>query len=141
MQSAKPKNEHSFPKRTPMPGGPGSSPEPTTYTSCRNGGSWDTSVWVLQPLQCLSGGLGHPAEVTKCLQVSARCQHLQQRKRQEPDTHPGTRYVFGHGSLDHCFWSNHVGLLIPIHLLAVLDTLVLCLERYLGDASFFPFSC
>lgn len=50
-----------------------------------------------------AGGLGHQAEITKCLQVSARCQHLHQRKRQEPDTHPGTRYVFGHGSLDQLF--------------------------------------
>lgn len=101
MQSARPKNQHSFPERTAMPDRPDSSPEPTTYMACRNGGSWDTSVYVFQPLQCLSGALGHQAEVTKCLQASARHQHLHQRKGKSltPILEPGTCLGMDHWTI------------------------------------------
>lgn len=137
MQTARPKNQHSFPERTTMPNLSDSSPELTTYMACRSARSWDTSVYVLQPLQCVPGGLGHQEEVMKCLQVSVRCQHLHQRKGKSltPILESGL------GRDQWTTVSGHIGLLIPIQLLAVLGTLVLCLERSLGGASFFSFSC
>lgn len=133
------KTQHSFPERTTIP---------DSQTALRA-----QHLHVLQEqweLVALCKYFSHSMSARR-LGPSGRSQEMSAglcqmpepppEKRQEPDTHPGIRYVFGHGSLDHCFWPNHIGHLIPIHLLAVLGALVLSLERYSGDASFFPFSC
>lgn len=141
MLSATPKHQHSFPERTPLPDGPESSPEPTTYMACRNGGSWDTSAWVLQPLQCLQEAWAirqKSQNVCRSL-LDASTSTRGKGKSLTPILEPGMCLGMDHWT--NCFWTKQIGLLIPMHLLAVLGILMLCLKRYLGDASFFPFSC